>query len=134
MSNQSNQLKQTQNPSQKMEQNASSILQTLAKKFSSRKFILSFVGVIIGVVGMIGCSNDTTAIIAFVALEILSIIGYLIVEGKVDAAAVKAGLDIAQEIADVLNKYKETGKVDIPEHSTGDKLINELPEDGIAEK
>lgn len=117
-----------------MEQNASSIPQTLAKKFSSRKFIMSFIGVIIGVVGMIGCSNDTTAIIAFVALEVLSIIGYLIVEGKVDAAAVKAGLDIAQEIADVLNKYKETGKVDIPENSTGDKLINELPEDGIAEK
>lgn len=109
----------------------SSILQTLAKKFSSRKFILSLVGVIIGIVGMIGCNDDTTAVIAFIALEVLSIVGYQIIEGKVDAAAVKNGLDITQEILDVLNTFKETGKAEIPTDSVGNKLINQLPEDGL---
>lgn len=132
MTNKNAQLAQNQNQTQ--DQSTASILQTLAKKFSSRKFILSFTGVIVGIVGMIGCSDDTIAIIAFIALEILSIIGYLIVEGKVDAAAVKAGLDIAQEIADVLNKYKKDGTVDIPENSTGDKLLETLPEESDAEK
>lgn len=132
MTNKNAQLAQNQNQTQ--DQSTASILQTLAKKFSSRKFILSFTGVIVGIVGMIGCNDDTIAIIAFIALEILSIIGYLIVEGKVDAAAVKAGLDIAQEIADVLNKYKKDGTVDIPENSTGDKLLEALPEESDAEK
>ena len=122
---------QTTSAQSQKTQNQQSTLQTLAKKFSSRKFILSLIGVIIGIAGMIGCNDDTVAVIAFIALEILSIVAYLITEGKVDAAAVKTGINIAQEIADAIADLKDDGKATIPETSTGKEIVNGLPEDGI---
>ena len=76
---------------------------------------------------MIGCNDDTVAVIAFIALEILSIVAYLITEGKVDAAAIKTGINIAQEIADAIADLKDDGKATIPETSTGKEIVNGLP-------
>ena len=66
------------------------------KKFTSRKFIMALIGVITGF------SDNTTAVIAFIAIEVLSLAGYIIAEGIVDAKAVKTGAAILQEIADII--------------------------------
>ena len=75
---------------------------TWYKKFTSRKFIMALIGVITGICGMIGFSDNTTAVIAFIAIEVLSLAGYIIAEGVVDAKAVKTGAAILQEIADII--------------------------------
>lgn len=62
--------------------------QALIKKLTSRKFLVSLAGTITGVMGMIGCSDDATKVVAFGVVSAVSILGYVIMEGKVDAAAV----------------------------------------------
>lgn len=101
----------------------------IKKKFTSRKFLLSLVGIVTGICGIIGCNNNTIAVVAFVVLEVLSIVAYLICEGRVDAAAVGKGTDIINEIVKVIETFKDTGKADIPENSTGKDIIDSLPEE-----
>lgn len=99
------------------------------KKFTSRKFILAMIGVITGICGMIGFSDNTTAVIAFIAIEILSLMGYIIAEGLVDAKAVKAGATILQEIADVISALldKKEPEVD-PDGGVHDEIMKDLDE------
>lgn len=99
------------------------------KKFTSRKFILALVGVVTGICGMIGFSDNTTAVIAFIAIEILSLMGYIIAEGIVDAKAVKAGATILQEIADVISALidKKEPEVD-PDAGVHDDIMKDLDE------
>ncbi len=99
------------------------------KKFTSRKFILAMIGVITGICGMIGFSDNTTAVIAFIAIEILSLMGYIIAEGLVDAKAVKAGATILQEIADVISALidKKEPEVD-PDGGVHDEIMKDLEE------
>ena len=49
---------------------------SIKSKLRSRKFWLTMVGVIVGICGIIGFNDNTTAIIAFSVLELGSIIGY----------------------------------------------------------
>lgn len=109
-----------------------SVVSTLKSKFSSRKFLLSLVGVITGICGIIGCNDNTVAVVTFVVLEILSIVSYLICEGKIDAAAVGKGLNIAQEIMKVIESFKGSGKGDIPDHAIGTDYIDTLPQSDAA--
>ena len=102
-------------------------LTNVKKKFSSRKFLLSLAGVVTGIAGMIGCNDNTIAVVAFVVLEVLSIVSYLICEGKIDAAAVDKGMNIAKEIMDAINAAKENDKSKLPEHNTGKDYIDGLP-------
>lgn len=62
---------------------------TFKEKLRSRKFWLAVVGVAVGVCGMIGFNDNTTAIVAFAILEILSVLGYCFTEGVIDAARIK---------------------------------------------
>ncbi len=119
---------QTTNKTQETGTEAEKTSGGIKKKFTSRKFLLSLVGIVTGICGIIGCNNDTTAVVAFVVLEVLSIVAYLICEGRVDAAAVGKGTDIINEIVKAIETFKDTGKADIPEDSTGKDIIDSLPD------
>ena len=104
-----------------------SLKDILKSKFTSRKFILALVGVITGILGIIGCSDNTIAIVAFTALEVLSIVGYIIMEGHIDAAAVKDVTDLIDIIADMIETTKNGGTVTIPENKPSDSILDTLP-------
>lgn len=100
----------------------------ILKKFTSRKFIMSLVGVIVGILGMFGCSDNTTAIVAFAALEILSILAYIIAEGRVDAAAVKNITDVVNMLVDMITQANNGQNVVVPENKPSDDILDTLPQ------
>ena len=106
---------------------AETITSTLKEKFTSRKFILSLVGVIVGICCMIGFNDNTVAIIAFAALEVLSIVAYIIMEGKVDANAVKDIAEIITDLADMISQAQKGETVTEPETKPSDDILDTLP-------
>lgn len=58
---------------------------TFKEKIKSRKFWIAAAGSICGICGMIGLNQNTTAMIVFAVLEIVSILAYCISEGMIDA-------------------------------------------------
>lgn len=103
----------------------------LKAKFTSRKFIMSLVGVLVGILGIIGCNDNTIAVCAFIALEILSIVGYILVEGRVDASSVKMSGEAMATILELINQLKAGNKeIEIPgeDQSVSDDLLPKLNE------
>ena len=68
-------------------------------KLSSRKFLISVAGIVSGIV-LISNGNATEG----VATVIASVIGYLVSEGYIDAAAVKAATDKVEEKIEEVEK------------------------------
>lgn len=114
---------QTNSPQATPEKTEKSTLQSFLKKFSSRKFIMSFIGVVVGILGMLNCNDNVIAIVAFALLEVMSIGIYCIVEGKVDAESVKSALTVAEQIADLLEQLKKDQTVVIPTDKESDKYL-----------
>ena len=75
---------------------------TLREKLRSRKFWLCVALMVVGICGMIGFSNDTTAIIVFAILEIVSVLGYCFTEGYIDASRAKGVLSSVETIGIML--------------------------------
>ena len=62
---------------------------TLKGKLKSRKFWVSVLGAIIGVLGMFNMATNTAMFIASASVALLSILGYCFAEGVVDAIRAK---------------------------------------------
>lgn len=103
------------------------VTNTLKEKFTSRKFILSLVGVIVGICGMIGFNDNTVAIISFAALEVLSIVAYIIMEGRIDANAVKNIAEIITDLADMITQAQNGETVTEPGTKPSDDILDTLP-------
>ena len=67
------------------------------EKFTSRKFIVSLIGVLIGVLGIFNGQYAEGA-----TMVCASIIGYLVTEGYIDAKAVQQVIKVADEVTDNL--------------------------------
>lgn len=76
------------------------------KKFASRKFLLTLLGDIMGIVTMVVGQNTTTTIIGAAAVIVINAV-YCIVEGCIDAAGVAQIADSAVIIADELGASDE---------------------------
>ena len=106
----------TQQPSTK------ATVERAKSKFTSRKFILSVVGCLTGILGIIGCNDNVIAVCAFVVLEILCILGFIITEGKIDAASVQMAANLATQVADIINQLQTGDNVELP---TSDKTVSD---------
>lgn len=87
---------------------------TIKEKLSSRKFWIAAVGCITGILGMIGLNDNIVALIAFVVLELGSIVGYCIAEGMIDAASFQKLLDVVSQIVDMIQNLDEKTPTDEP--------------------
>ena len=67
------------------------------EKFTSRKFIVSIIGILIGILGIFNGQYAEGA-----TMVCTSIIGYLVAEGYIDAKAVQQVIKVADEITDNL--------------------------------
>lgn len=97
------------------------------KKFMSRKFLMSLAGMIIGICGMFAVPDNTAATIAFVALEVISLVAYIVTEGAVDAKSVESTIKVSEEVIELVNSLKEgrEAKIDTTK-GVQDELLNEI--------
>ena len=72
------------------------------EEFTSRKFIISLIGVLIGALGIFSGQYAEGA-----TMICTSIIGYLVAEGYVDAKAVQQVIKVADEVTDGVKEELE---------------------------
>lgn len=76
----------------------------ILRKLSSRKLWLAIVGVLTGIAMAMGADATEIQTIAGATASVISIVAYIVVEGRVDAESVKNTIEIAEEAIDLLKK------------------------------
>ncbi|MCM1230261.1 MAG: hypothetical protein NC489_09010 [Ruminococcus flavefaciens] len=82
--------------------------QTILNKLKSRKFWMALIGAAAGVCGMLNSNGNITAILIFVVLEIVSILGYFFTEGTIDNTRTKELMQMATQIAAIIGTLTPT--------------------------
>ncbi len=77
-------------------------MKTIMKKLSSRKLWAALVGVATGLGMVFGLDQDIITTVAGAVVSLVSVITYVVTEGKIDAEAVKAALEAAQKAKDAV--------------------------------
>lgn len=72
----------------------------LLNKLKSRKLWAAMVGVIVGVAMMFGIDPNVAETVSGAVISVVSVMTYIITEGRIDAAAVG---DAAQKVQDAMN-------------------------------
>ena len=92
--------------------------ENLIKKLTSRKFIVTIITAITGIITMIVGDNEVVEIIAGAAMTIVPTIVYCVMEGVIDAKSVKAITEATSEAveklganAEVVETIEQIGKV-----------------------
>lgn len=75
-------------------------IKTLGVKFSSRKFLAAVAGIVIGVSMIAGADEATAEAIAGAVVSVLSVVSYIIIEGKIDATRILEAFKKIQEAKD----------------------------------
>ena len=65
-------------------------------------------GLLTGIFGMIGFSDNTVAIISFVILDVVSVIIYCVAEGMIDAARAKQLSEAVNKLGELINTVNTT--------------------------
>lgn len=82
--------------------NSQTTPQTILTKLKSRKFWMALLGAVTGICGMLSSGGNVTAILIFVVLEVISIVGYIFSEGTIDSTRTKELLQMATQIAAII--------------------------------
>ena len=77
------------------------------EKFKSRKLWLAILNAAAGIAIALGADNNIVQIALGAGLALLSAVSYIIVEGKVDAAAVDLSSDAIKKILDLVEQTKQ---------------------------
>ena len=77
------------------------------EKFKSRKLWLAILNAAAGIAIALGADNNIVQIALGVGLALLSAVSYIVVEGKVDAAAVDLSSDAIKKILDLAEQIKQ---------------------------
>ena len=77
------------------------------EKIKSRKLWLAILNAAAGIAIALGADNNIVQIALGVGLALLSAISYIVVEGKVDAAAVDLSADAVKKILDLVEQIKQ---------------------------
>lgn len=83
----------------------------LLNKLTSRKFIVTLISIIVGIITLIIGENEKVQIIASFAMIIVPQVVYCIVEGKIDANSVKTITQASTETAEKLGAPDEITKI-----------------------
>ena len=81
-------------------------IKTILKKLTSRKFLTCVAGIITGIAMIYGADTSDITTVAGAITALGSIMTYTIMEGKVDAAAVKKAVDEVDKITTTVTKTK----------------------------
>ena len=79
----------------------------ILKKFKSRKLWVAVIGVLMGVAMIFGVDPNVAETVSGAVVSVVSVVAYIVTEGKIDAAAVG---DAAQKVQDAVDAV--TGQED----------------------
>ena len=79
-------------------------METLKRKLSSRKLWAAIAGVITGLAMVFGLDETVISTVAGAVVSVMSLMTYIITEGRVDAAGVKNAVQDVQDAVDVVIK------------------------------
>lgn len=82
-------------------------MKTIGQKLKSRKLWAAIVGVIMGVAMVFGLDENTITTIAGAVTALVSVVTYIVAEGKIDADAVKNAAQQAQDALNALDKTED---------------------------
>lgn len=82
-------------------------MKTIGQKLKSRKLWAAVVGVIMGVAMVFGLDEGTITTIAGAVTALVSVVTYIVAEGKIDADAVKNAAQQAQDALNALDKTED---------------------------
>ena len=77
------------------------------EKIKSRKLWLAILNAAAGIAIALGADNNIVQVALGVGLALLSAVSYIVVEGKVDAAAVDLSSDAIKKILDLVEQIKQ---------------------------
>lgn len=72
----------------------------ILKKFKSRKLWVAVIGVLMGVAMIFGVDPNVAETVSGAVVAVVSVVAYIVTEGKIDAAAVG---DAAQKVQDAVD-------------------------------
>lgn len=72
----------------------------ILKKFKSRKLWAALIGVLMGVAMIFGIDPNVAETVSGAVVAVVSVVAYIVTEGKIDAAAVG---DAAQKVQDAVD-------------------------------
>jgi len=81
-------------------------MSNIIRKLTSRKLWLAIAGVATGIAMALGASTSEISTVAGAVTAIISVVTYIITEGKIDAASVKTAVETTQ---DAVTTITETG-------------------------
>lgn len=82
-------------------------MKALRDKLKSRKLWAAVVGVIMGVAMVFGLDENTVTTVAGAVTALVSVVTYIVAEGKIDADAVKNAAQQAQDALNALDKIED---------------------------
>ncbi len=85
-------------------------METLKRKLSSRKFWVAISGIATGVLMMFGFADTSVDVIAGAIVTVGSTIGYMVAEGKADAANIGQALTETVNAVEVIKKETKKKK------------------------
>lgn len=78
-------------------------METLKRKLSSRKLWAAVAGVVTGLAMVFGLEENVINSVAGAVVSVVSVITYIVTEGKVDAAGVKNAIEDVQEAVEAVD-------------------------------
>lgn len=81
-------------------------MNTLKQKLSSRKLWAAIVGVIIGIATIFGLDENVINTVTGAVVAFGSVIGYIMTEGRIDAARISNAVSQIQDAVDVVKDEK----------------------------
>lgn len=79
----------------------------MLKKLLSRKFLTALVGVGAGLALAFGLDQEAVASTAGAAISVVSVVTYIITEGRIDSAAIGQAAQDVQDAIDAVNDVEE---------------------------
>ena len=79
-------------------------MSNLVRKLASRKLWLAIAGVGTGIAMALGVEGSEITTVAGAVTALVSVVTYIVTEGKVDAESVKVAVEATQEAVDAVEK------------------------------
>ncbi len=88
------------------------------KNLLSRKFLLALIGAVSGIAIALGADADFVQVLVGAATALVSVVCYIISEGKIDSEAVTLTTDFVQQVVTAIEAAKEQKNDDSDEDDT----------------
>lgn len=77
-------------------------MNNIVRKLSSRKLWAAFAGIVVGLSMVFGLDENTISTVSGAVVSVMSVVAYIITEGKIDAEGVKNSINDIQDAIEVI--------------------------------